>query len=478
MRMLVKTMNKIRFVLILLLILSWGFQDGLLQGGGNDKGVKNIINVSDSLFIAQSKPLNTYEWGKLVKEIYAGSSGSLSNVTEYFKNHHRFNGAVMVAKDGVPVYEEYYGQANFESGQKLDKNSRFQLASVSKQFTAVAVLMLQQEGKLHIDSAITKYLPGLKYDNVTVRHLLTHKAGFPDYMWLIGRYWDNNEPPLNKDIIKIIEEHPVRLNYTPGTKFRYSNTGYCMLAAIVEEVSGFDFDAFMKQRVFEPLDMNHTFAYSGAKDTILSDMVSGFRYSSGHYTKVQENLMEGTFGDKGIYSTPRDMVKWMKGLQEGKLLAEDLLELALTSSEPDSDGLVNYGMGFRIYDHFYGKMVFHNGSWSGFRTTLRSFPEEKLTVVVLSNNSYHKTGKMARALTSAIMTDYRANTVYDLAVDFTREKQMPKPELFTATDIEEFRNLHSVMDSMNRNWMAYRLSKFADELNQRTYEWVAMNQKR
>ncbi len=474
--MLVKKMKKIRFVLILLLMLSWGFQDGLLQGGGNNKGVKNIINVSDSLFIAQSKPLNTGEWSKLVKEIYAGTSDSLRNISEYFKNHHRFNGAVMVAKDGVPVYEEYFGKADLESGKEVDKNSRFQLASVSKQFTAVAVLMLQQEGKLHIDSAITKYLPGLKYDNVTVRHLLTHKAGFPNYMWLIGRYWDKSEPPQNKDIIKIIEEHPVRLNFTPGTRFSYSNTGYCMLAAIVEEVSGFDFDAFMKQRVFEPLDMNHTFAYSGAKDTILSDMVRGFRYSQGQYTKVQENLMEGTFGDKGIYSTPRDLVKWTKGLREGKLLSEDLLDLALTSSEPGSDELVNYGMGFRIYDHFYGKMVYHNGSWSGFRTTLRSFPEENLTIVVLSNNSFRQTGEMARALTSAIMTDYRANTVYDLAVDFTREKQMPKPELFTAMDIEELRNLQSVMDSMNRNWMAYRLSKYADELDQRSYEWVAMNQ--
>lgn len=474
--MLVKIMNKIRFVLVLLLLLSVGFQDGLLQSSGNDKGVQNIINKSDSLFIAQNKPLSGNEWDRVVQEIYSKTSASLKKATEYYEDNHRFNGAVLVAKDGVPVFETYIGKADFEYGKLLNNQSRFQLASVSKQFTAVAVLMLQQEGKLHIDSALTDYLPDLKYDHVTLRHLLTHKAGFPDYLWLISRHWEKDEPPQNRDIVDMLAKHPVRLQFKPGSKFRYSNTGYCLLAAVVEEVSGFDFDAFMKERVFKPLKMNDTFAYSAAKDTIDDTMVRGFRYSGGHYSKVQENLMEGTFGDKGIYSTPRDLVKWMQGLRQGKLLSEDLLELALSASDNSSDELVNYGMGFRIYDNYYGKMIYHNGSWSGFRTTLRSYPEEKVTIVVLSNNSYRKTGDMARALASAIMSDYEANTVYELAVDFTQEKQVPESELVTVGNITDLKNLQSVMIGMNRSWMAYRLNRFADELNQQTYEWIAMNQ--
>lgn len=470
-----QSLVNMRFIMILLLLIGWSFNDGLLQSNNNSAGTRGIINKADSLFIAQNKPLTSEEWSGLVKSVYRNTSASLHDSGERYRQQHRFNGAVMVAKDGVPVYEEYTGFADMGKKTPFDDSSRFQLASVSKQFTAVAVLMLQQQGKLHIDSTLTTYLPELPYEGVTLRHLLHHEAGFPGYMWLIARHWNEHTAPDNQDVVKMMAEHPVKLRFTPGSRFQYSNTGYSLLAAVAERVSGKDFDVFMQEAVFQPLNMEQSFAYSAAKDTLHPDMVRGFRYYNGKYHKVPENLMEGTYGDKNIYSTPRDLLKWAEGLYSGKLLNKELLDIALAPSDGSSSKTVNYGMGFRIYDTHPGKMVYHNGSWSGFRTTLRIIPEKDLTVIVLTNNSFRKTGEMARSLTSTITNDYDANTVYDLASSFVRNKPADEYAMLNQKDIDDLRSLQSIMTNMDRNWMAHRIGTFADEMNVHSYEWLAMN---
>jgi CubicO group peptidase (beta-lactamase class C family) len=466
---------KIRLVLIVLLIFVWNFNDGILQSSNNSKDTRNIINKADSLFIAQNKPLTDAEWAGVVKAIYESTSESLKDENQRYQRQHRFNGVVMVAKDGVPVYGEYSGFSDIAQQIPFNDSSRFQLASVSKQFTAVAVLMLQQQNKLHIDSTLTTYLPELPYQRVTLRHLLHHEAGFPSYMWLIANHWQKHTAPDNQDIVRLMARHPVKLRFSPGTRFQYSNTGYCLLAAVLERVAGKDFDEFLDEAVFEPLNMDKTFAYSATKDTLNPQMVRGFRYYSGNYRKVPDNLMEGTFGDKNIYSTPKDLLKWTQGLYSGKILDKASLEEALAPSDKSRSKTINYGMGFRIYDSYMGKMVYHNGAWSGFRTTLRILPEKDLTVILLTNNSFKKTGDMARKLISVMENDYNANTLYHLASSFVDKKDVENYAMLKENDVEDFRSLQSIMTAMNREWMAHRIGAYADEMDVHSYEWLAMN---
>ncbi|MGM0566554.1 MAG: serine hydrolase domain-containing protein [Bacteroidota bacterium] len=459
------------------LLLMWGIHDRMLYSNDNSTGVQNIIDKSDSLFIAQSKPITDAEWTSIVKDLYGPTKESLRKISKQYQQQHRFNGAVLIAKDGVPVYEDYFGYADLKKQKPFDAANRFQLASVSKQFTAVATLMLQQEGKLHIDSSMTKYIPELPYQSVSIRHLLQHESGFPSYMWLIASHWEEATPPDNSDIVNMLAEHPVRLQFTPGSRFRYSNTGYTLLAAVVERVSGQTFDNYLEEKIFKPLNMAHSFAYSAARDTLKPGMVRGFRNYGNQYRRVAENLMEGALGDKNIYSTPDDLLKWMTALNRGELLNDTLLKKAFTPSDKNPHKINRYGMGFRIQDNEYTeKMVYHNGSWSGFRTTLRSIPEEDLTVLILSNNSFRRTGRMARNLTSAIKQDYHANSVYDIASSFARDDNEKKDVMLSQKDADDYRKLQTAMNSINREWMAHEIGKYADKLEQQSFEWYAMNE--
>lgn len=465
----------VRVILIVVFVFSFGFHSQDLQSNNQDTTAKSIISISDSLFIAQNKPLSESEWEQIVAAIYTDSRNSMDEIVyDYFSNQ-RFNGSVVVAKGGIPVFSKHYGYADIDSKREITSESRFQLASVSKQFTAVAVLHLFQKGYLEIDSSMTVYLPELPYKNVTIRHLLSHEAGLPDYMWMIGKYWGQSTPPTNQDIVHIFENHPPKLKFQPGEKFSYSNTGYCFLAAIVERVSGMDFDEYMAKNFFEPFGMEETFAYSAAKDTLDSLIVRGYRYSNKKYYVVHENLMEGTYGDKGIYSTPNDLVKWAYGLQQGIALDQKHLALAFQPSGQTEKRDVHYGLGFRIFDGYNGKMIYHNGSWSGFRTTLRMFPEEDLTVVILANNSFRKTGPLARKLTKVVMSDYVANSVFELADNFINQKERGKIAIMNEKSLEDFRNLTQTMNSMERNWLAYEVGMYAESLFEESFEWYALS---
>ena len=472
-----KTTMVIRLVATLGLLLMWGTYDNMLQSSNNSSGAQSIIDKSDSLFIAQSKPITKVEWTKIVKDLYEPTGNSLKELSQQYHQKQRFNGAILVAKGGVPVYEDFIGYADLNKHKPFDTTHRFQLASVSKQFTAVATLMLQQDGMLHMDSSLAKYIPKLPYEQVTIRHLLQHEAGFPSYMWLIARNWEEDTPPDNRDIVNMLADNPVKLQFTPGSRFRYSNTGYTLLAAVVEEVSGQTFDRFLKERIFEPLNMHQTFAYSAARDSLTSCMVRGFRNYGSHYSKVSENLMEGALGDKNIYSTPGDLLKWMTALNKGELLNEELLKKAFTPSDKNPHKINRYGMGFRIQDNEYTeKMIYHNGSWSGFRTTLRSVPEKDLTIILLSNNSFRRTGDMARKLTSTILQDYQANAVYEIAASFAKEDKGNADVMLSQKDADKFRKLQTAMNGINREWMAHEIGKFADTLEQESFEWYAMNE--
>lgn len=462
--MLSRFIQKSKFTAIVVLVISGGFSQNALQSGNQMTDVQDIIRKTDSILVSQHKPLGYGEKQHIVREIYSEAVDSLDHYLNRYASHSRFNGTVAVAKDGVVLFKKHHGYADMDKRIPVSDTSKFQLASVSKQFTAAAILKLYQEGRINLDSSITTYIPELPYKRVKIRHLLTHKSGFPSYMWIIARHWNENYAPSNEDLVQMISEHPVRLRFKPGKRFNYSNTGYCLLASVVERTSGLSFDEFLKDRFFDPLNMKRTFAFSSSDTAYTPDMVKGYNYHRSGYHEVSLNLMDGTYGDKGVFSTAEDLVKWTQALENGKVVDESLVKNAFSETFLDGGKEVEYGYGFRIYTSNAYDMIFHNGSWSGFRTTLRTFPEDGLTIVILTNNSFRDTGAMARNLTSAIYNDFEAGEVYDIVKSLILEGKeldsISKKSIVDSWELHELRKVKRTVNSMNRRWMAHKIERF------------------
>ncbi len=189
----------------------------------------------------------------------------IQRIDSLFNSFHvngQFNGNVLITEKGKPIYQKSFGLANEESKEKLNENSVSELASCAKQFTALAIVQLKEQGKLNYDDTIDKHLPELKeYHKVTVRHLLNHTSGMPDYMQLMDSLWDKEKIATNQDIIYLFEAHRPPLLFEPNTKFEYSNTGYALLVSILEKLSGLSYATYLERKIFIPLKMSNTFVF-------------------------------------------------------------------------------------------------------------------------------------------------------------------------------------------------------------------------
>ena len=294
-----------------------------------------------------------------------------------------FNGCILVAQEGQVLYKNAFGYANYRKRQPLKIDTDFQLASVSKQFTAVAIMMLKEQGKLSYDDVINRFYPNFPYKNITIRMLLTHRSGLSEYMWFCDHITDRKTPISNQDLVNLMIAKRPGINFNPDRKHDYSNTGYAILAAIVEKVSGKTFPEFMKQHVFMPLQMNNTFIFTfGSLDhkaNIATGHLSNW-FPSGH------DYLDGVTGDKGVYSCIDDLFKWDQGLYSGKIIKLSTLEDAYTPGNKEFKGKRNYGFGWRtnIQDD-NSKVVFHAGLWHGFCPYFARRLCDKSTIIVLSN---------------------------------------------------------------------------------------------
>lgn len=301
----------------------------------------------------------------------------------------RFNGHVLYAQEGHIVYNRSFGYKNFRTKDSLSSEDRFQLASTSKPFTAVAVLKLQQEGKIDIDLPVKHYLPDFLHDSVKVRHLLQHRSGLPNYIYIADDHWDYRKPLTNADITPLLKRYRPRLEFKPGSRFRYCNTNYAYLALIVEAVTGQEFAAVLNDYIFEPLGMSHTFVYN-YKERPTSDVVKGYSYSRrrGFYERPQDYL-DGVVGDKGVFSTAEDLFLFDRALYSEAFLSGENLTLAFTPAEPfDEKHHQDYGLGFRVKQECNGqKIAYHHGWWKGFRTYFIHDYANQRTLIWLNNRS-------------------------------------------------------------------------------------------
>ncbi len=303
------------------------------------------------------------------------------------KNDH-FNGCVMVAKDGKPIYSAAFGYGNLTFKDTLSTQSSIQLASVSKTFTSSAILLLAEQGFLSLDDSVQKYFPDFPYHGITIRLLLSHRTGLPDYT-----YWDKSFTGTssayltNAGLMNVLATKKPQVRCKPDHMFIYCNTNYAVLASIIENVTGISYKKFMHDIIFSPLGMHDTYVFSpedGNCCTISYD-------SRGRVWK--DCAADGVVGDKGIYSSVEDMLKWDNALRTGLMLNEESLNEAYKPRSLDrysfaKDKNRNYGYGWRMTkqpDKSY--IIYHNGFWHGSNNVFARDLNNGFTIIVLGNKS-------------------------------------------------------------------------------------------
>jgi CubicO group peptidase (beta-lactamase class C family) len=304
----------------------------------------------------------------------------------------RFNGQIFVARHGTILYNRCFGFSDFRTSTALTHETPFQLASISKTFTATAVLLLHQEEKLHVDSLVVNYIPEFPYPRITVRHLLSHTSGLQNYMWVMERSWTQARMPNNEDMLATFIRQRRPLDFVPGTRWAYSNTGYAMLGLLVERVSGQKFPDFMRERIFDPLGMTNTFVYDVHGDVLPENRAFGFNPNRSRFSYIPDVRHDGVMGDKGIFSTAGDLYKWDQAIYRNQLLTAELWEQAFEKARLQNNNTVNYGMGWRLQTFMDHRIVHHPGRWNGFRTSFKRFIDDDATLIILTNTNRNIAG--------------------------------------------------------------------------------------
>ncbi len=300
--------------------------------------------------------------------------------------------SVLVLSDGVPVFRRGYGLADLEEHVAATPATNYRLASMTKQFTAAAVLLLAEDGRLSLDDPVRKWLPSLPpaADAVTVRQLLTHTSGLMDYEDLIPAA--TTEQVHDADVLRLLESQNSTY-FVPGTSYRYSNRGYALLALIVARASGEDFAAFLRRRIFLPLGMSATLAYEAGVSSV-ARRAFGYSYEHAAWRRTDQSLTSAVLGDGRVYSSIDDLAKWDAALYDGRLLSAASLLLAFTPATATDDPAVRYGFGWRIT----GETLWHSGETVGFRNVIIRYPRRHFTVIVLTNRDEPEPYPLALAI--------------------------------------------------------------------------------
>ena len=292
-------------------------------------------------------------------------------------------GAVVVARGDSIIFSAAYGLADVEHRVAITPETSFRLASVTKQFTAAAILTLRQTGRLALDDKLGALLPGTPAyaRDVTVRQLLTHTSGVPDYEPLLG---NGKGPPIHdRDVLDLLRRAKA-LHFAAGTSWRYSNSGYALLALIVERVSGESFPAYLRRHLFDAAGMANAVAHVEGADTVAH---RAFGYSApGHvWNRTDQSRTSAVLGDGGIYASAVELARWSISLDHNAVLTADSFGEATTPVRLSSGASTSYGFGWFLDSHRGHIRQRHEGDSIGFRTAIQRYPDRRLTVIVLVN---------------------------------------------------------------------------------------------
>lgn len=313
-----------------------------------------------------------------------------------------FNGGMVVAKDGNIIFEQYRGTAHLPSNDTITQNSPMHIASISKTFTAMAVLKLQQDGKLNIDDEFSKYFPAFNYPGITIRSLLSHRSGLPNYNYFMETLgWNKARYASNEDVLNYLITRKAELKdvQTPNMHFNYCNTNYALLALVIEKVTGTTYPDHINKTFFIPLQMKNSYVFTLA-DTLKAIPSYNWRGGLEPFT-----FLDQVYGDKNIYTTPRDLLIWDRALSSNLLFTQATLDQAYAPYSNEKPGIRNYGLGWRMNIFPDGKkMIYHNGWWHGSNSTFIRLLTEKATIIIIGNK-FTRSVYHAKVLTS-IFGDY------------------------------------------------------------------------
>lgn len=325
-------------------------------------------------------------------------SAKQAEVAALFRDYDRRDApgaSVLVVSKGKVLYKQAFGMANLEEKTAAATATNYRLASMTKQFTAMAVMLLAERKKLSYDSKLTDFFPDFPpYGNqITVRHLLTHTSGLADYEDLIPS--STTTPLKDRQVLELLKGQPGTI-FPPGSQFSYSNSGYALLALIVEKASGISFAEFLRKNVFAPLGMKGTVAYEQGISTV-ERRAYGYTKNGDGFRRNDQSLTSSVLGDGGIYSSVEDLYKWDQALYTNKLVNQESVARAFTPMVAPTDHKdAAYGFGWFVETYRGLRTVWHYGSTVGFRTAIERFPEQRFTVVVLINRDKVDAHALAR----------------------------------------------------------------------------------
>ena len=345
---------------------------------GNAQISKKQINQIDSLFIDWNKP-----------------------------NHP--GGSIGVMKNDKIVFSRSYGLASLEYLAPNSTETIFNIASVSKQFTAMGIVLLHIQGKLSIDDDIRKYLPELPDfgEKITIRQMLHHTSGLRSLHAMLGLAgWRADDSRTNEDLYRFMNMQR-DLNFKPGSEFMYCNTGYMLMVKIIEKVTAEKFPTWIKKNIFEPLGMNHTYVEDKYNRVVTNNATSYNKSIDGNYLRAVEYW--GYVGSGNIHSTTNDLLKWLSNFYAPQTNWEEAFKLMKTLDKLNDGSDNNYAFGLFIDKHLGNDLIQHSGAIGGFRTYAGTYPDKKLSIVVLTNFSASSSGSKANQIHEILLTKLDAD---------------------------------------------------------------------
>ena len=315
--------------------------------------------------------------------------------------------ALLITENGNIIYSKGYGLANLEESIPITSATNFRLASLTKQFTAMCIMILNSRGQLDYERTLTDIFPDFpEYgSNITIKHLLHHTSGLIDYFTLIA---DTVSQQLkDQDVLNLMMAQTTT-HFPPGTEYRYSNSGYALLAMIVESVSGKGFADFLEEEIFFPLGMSNSIAFEDGISTV-ENRAYGYSQIDSEFIRDDQSITSAVLGDGGIYSSLDDMFKWDRILNTEELVPFAILNEAFVSGTLDNGSETGYGFGWLLDSYLYRIRSYHTGSTRGFRNVYMRFPDEKMSIVILTNRNSGSPIEIANQIMEYIFT---SNSTY------------------------------------------------------------------
>lgn len=290
-----------------------------------------------------------------------------------------FSGGVLVAKNGQIIFEAYNGFKNPLLKEPLTDSTPIHIASISKTFTAIAILKLYEQGALQLSDSVQKYFPAFPYHHISIQNLLSHRSGLPNYLYFMDTAWNKKIYATNADVLQYILTNQPTVQSLPNKGFNYCNTNYVLLALIIEKITKKSFPTYLQENIFTPLKMKHSFVFS-IKDT--NNYIPSYQYNNNPY---QLESFDCVYGDKNVYSTVKDLLLWDQALYNHQFIKPTTIAKAFTPYSNEKPSYRNYGLGWRLYIDGADTLVYHGGWWHGNNTLFTRLIQDTATIISLGN---------------------------------------------------------------------------------------------